>query len=122
DVAVLEALDVRVLLGEELLHRRRLGAELTGSGVWLVALFVLGSGRGIGGVVRVELRRQGHRRGRGDGNVAHGRLVGGGGRLVPGGGFVGGGSGRRGHGRVARGGCLARSGRIGHGGRISHGG
>ena len=28
DVAVLEALDVRVLLGEELLHRRRLGAEL----------------------------------------------------------------------------------------------
>ena len=28
DVAVLEALDVRVLLGEELLHRGRLGAEL----------------------------------------------------------------------------------------------
>ena len=28
DVAVLEALDVRVLLGEELLHRRRLGAEV----------------------------------------------------------------------------------------------
>ena len=28
DVAVLEALDVRVLLGEQLLHRRRLGAEL----------------------------------------------------------------------------------------------
>ncbi len=31
DVAVLEALDVRVLLGEQLLHRRRLGAELGGA-------------------------------------------------------------------------------------------
>ena len=32
DVAVLEALDVRVLLGEELLHRGRLGAELADGG------------------------------------------------------------------------------------------
>ena len=31
-VAVLEALDVRVLLGEQLLHRRRLGAELARAG------------------------------------------------------------------------------------------
>ena len=32
DVTVLEALDVRVLLGEQLLHRRRLGAELARPG------------------------------------------------------------------------------------------
>ena len=58
DVAVLEALDVRVLLGEELLHRRRLGAELArGRGLVLV----VAGGRRIGRVVgaqRVARRRR----------------------------------------------------------------
>src|SRR3954453_11038323 len=37
DVAVLEALDVGVLLGEELLHRRRLGSELARSRLFVIA-------------------------------------------------------------------------------------
>ena len=50
DVTVLEALDVRVLLGEELLHGRRLGAELARSRLLLV---VAGGGR-VGGLVVAE--------------------------------------------------------------------
>ena len=46
DVAVLEALDVRVLLGEQLLHRRRLGTEVAGRRGRLV----LGRGGRIGGL------------------------------------------------------------------------
>src|SRR4051794_30056908 len=49
DVTVLEALDVGVLLGEELLHRRRLGTELARRG-----LVVLARGRRVGGVVGAQ--------------------------------------------------------------------
>ena len=51
DVAVLEALDVRVLLGEELLHRRRLGAERASRGRLLL---VVAGGRRIGGLVGAQ--------------------------------------------------------------------
>src|SRR5207247_2336587 len=51
DVAVLEALDVRILLGEELLHRGRLRAEVTGRR--RLVLVVAGS-RGIGGLVGAQ--------------------------------------------------------------------
>ena len=51
DVAVLEALDVGVLLGEQLLHRRRLGAEVARRRGRLG--LVLG-GRGVGGCRRLR--------------------------------------------------------------------
>ena len=50
DIAVLEALDVGVLLGEQLLHRRRLGAGAPGDGRCLVLLLLRG-GRSVGDVL-----------------------------------------------------------------------
>src|SRR2546423_949062 len=52
DIAVLEALDVRVLLGEELLHRRRLGTAIAFRGCSVLLRF--GGGRGIRGVRVVD--------------------------------------------------------------------
>jgi hypothetical protein len=52
DVAVLEALDVRVLLGEELLHRRRLGAEVADRRLFLLGLVTRGGG--VGDVGRID--------------------------------------------------------------------
>ena len=59
DVTVLEALDVGVLLGEQLLHRRRLGAEVARRGRRRGLVLVVGGGRRVGGVVAVELGRGG---------------------------------------------------------------
>ena len=75
DVTVLEALDVRVLLGEELLHRRRLGAEVARRARARAPRLVAGGGR-IGGVV-VAQRVGGGRGGRrvGSGAVALGGAV-----------------------------------------------
>ena len=56
DVTVLEALDVRVLLGEELLHRRRLGAEVAASGPGLGLFVLVGRGGRVGGLGRVRRR------------------------------------------------------------------
>ena len=67
DVAVLEALDVRVLLGEELLHRRRLGTEVADRRLCLLGL-VAGGGR-VGDVRRVDGRVV---RGRGGGGGSSG--------------------------------------------------
>ena len=53
DVAVLEALDVRVLLGEQLLHRRRLGTEVARRGAGLGSSSSSAAGR-IGGVVGAQ--------------------------------------------------------------------
>jgi hypothetical protein len=88
DVTVLEALDVRVLLGEEFFHRRRLGAELARGGG--LVLFLLTGGRRIGGLVRTQLFGRGLAvRGRLDGRRGLGR----GGGLGPIGFGVGGGIG-----------------------------
>src|SRR4029078_6025347 len=89
DVAVLEALDVRVLLGEQRFHRRGLGAEVARRR-WGLRLVV--GRRRVGGVARVQAVA----------GVSRGGLVGrGGGRLVArlGSGLVG----RHGSGLVGRG-------------------
>src|SRR5204863_5555546 len=52
DITVLEALDVRVLLGEELLHRRRLGTALARGRRGFLIRF--GGGGGIRGVRLVD--------------------------------------------------------------------
>src|SRR3954463_8292581 len=51
DITVLEALDIRVLLGEQLLHRRRLGTELAR---WRGGLRLVVGGRRVGGIAGVQ--------------------------------------------------------------------
>ena len=105
DVAVLEALDVRVLLGEQLLHRRRLRPEGAGGNGLLVliagggrmrGLFRAEDGFGLGARFRVGFLRHGLRRRFGLRSDLDLRLRGGGGFVCGGGGLVGDGNRRDG--------------------------
>ncbi len=67
DVAVLEALDVGVLLGEQLLHRGRLRSEVARGRGCRLGLLVVAGGRRVGGLVVGDRVRRGRgldRRGR----------------------------------------------------------